>query len=101
MENSDPTYHLIIRVHDSDNLPDVENYVRSLHKREYFADLIKNGKFTVQEIKKLPFSNTCDIFFRSEGQKLKVGDIRIFKDTGDYHQYWFHRINSKLIIQSP
>jgi len=84
MENTDQTYNLVIRVKNSDDLPDVENYVRGLHQKGYFADLIKNNKFTIDEMTKLPISKACDIFFRNEHDKLKSGDIRIFKDTGDY-----------------
>ena len=84
MEKNDKLHHMIIRTIDSDNLPDVENYIRSLHKKGFFTDLIKNDKFTVEEIKKLPISRICNIFFREEGQSLENGDIRIFKDTGDY-----------------
>ncbi|KAF6246947.1 hypothetical protein C6990_07635 [Nitrosopumilus sp. b3] len=84
MNNDETKYHMIIRATNSDNLPDVENYIRTLHEKGFFAQLIKEGKFTVEEVKKLPFGKLCDIFFREEGQKIKNGDIRIFKDTGDY-----------------
>ncbi|MDH3361756.1 MAG: hypothetical protein OEL56_06945 [Nitrosopumilus sp.] len=84
MNNDDITHNMIIRTIDSNKLPDVENYVRSLYKKGYFAKLIKEGMFTVEEIKKLPIGKMCDIFFRKSDQSLQSGDIRIFKDSGDY-----------------
>ena len=88
---SDPkeeTYNLIIRVIDQNNLPDVENYVKSLHKKGYFEKLIKEGNLTVEEIKKLPFAKMCEIFFRKGKQSLQTGDIRVFKKTGNYEVYF-------------
>ena len=84
----DDTYHLIIRTKNSEDLPDVENYIRDLDRKGYFRDLIKQGKLTVEEVQKLPFAKMCEIFFRREHQTLKSGDIRIFKNTGDYSIYF-------------
>lgn len=85
--NLDDYYNLIFRTINQDDLPDVENYVRSLHKKGYFKKLIEEGKFTVDEIKKLPLSKMCEIYFRKGTQFLKNGDIRVFKLTGDYELY--------------
>lgn len=84
MSDSEETYHMIIRTINSDNLPDVQHYVGSLHKKGFFSNLIKEGRFTVEEIKKLPIGRSCEIFFRKNNQEIQNGDIRIFKDTGDY-----------------
>lgn len=61
MNNDDITHNMIIRTIDSNKLPDVENYVRSLHKKGYFAKLIKEGMFTVEEIKNYRLER-CVIF---------------------------------------
>lgn len=80
-------YNLIIRTKDSKNLPDVENYIAGLFSKGYFKNLIDGGKLTVEEIRKLPISSACEIFFRKEKQKLETGDIIIFKDTGNFQVY--------------
>lgn len=84
----DDTYNLIIRTIDQNNLPDVENYIKGLHAKGYFQNLIKEGNLTVEELKKLPIAKMCKIFFRKGKESLKTGDIRIFKKTGNYEVYF-------------
>ncbi len=86
-EEINDLYNLIIRTKDYKNLPDVENYVRELHKNNYFKNLIEEKKFTLEEIKKQPFTRLCDIFFRKEKQSLETGDIIIFKKSGNYQVF--------------
>jgi len=78
---------IIIRTKNFKNLPDVENYVHGLHSKGFFKNLIGNGKFTVEEIRKLPISSGCEIFFQNEKQELETGDIIIFHDTGNFQLY--------------
>ena len=86
--NKDETYNLIFRTIDQNNLPDVENYIKGLHEKGYFQDLIKNDNLTVEEVKKLPIAKMCEIFFRKGREALKTGDIRVFKKTGNYEVYF-------------
>jgi len=88
-ENNDKNHSddLIIRTKNFKNLPDFENYVQGLQSKGFFKNLIDNGKFTVEEIRKLPISRGCDIFFLNEKQKLETGDIIIFKDIGNFQIY--------------
>ena len=80
-------YDLIIRTKDFKNLPNVENYVHGLHSKGFFKNLIDEGKLTVEEIRKLPISRYCEIFFLKEKQELEVGDIILFKYNGNFQIY--------------
>lgn len=91
-EKENDLYNLIIRAKDFKNLPDVENYVKELHKKDYFKNLIKEEKLTVEEVKKQPFARLCDIFFRKEKQLLETGDIIIFKKSGNYVVFLKERV---------
>jgi len=78
---------IIIRTKNFKNLPDVENYIHGLHSKGFFKNLRGNGKFTVEEIRKLPISSGCEIFFQNKKQELETGDIIIFHDTGNFQIY--------------
>jgi len=85
--HKDHLYDLIIRTKNYKNLPDVENYVNGLLSKGYFKNLIDDGKLTVEEIKKLPISSACEIFYQNKKQELETGDIVIFHDTGNFQLY--------------
>ena len=87
MKDDDEIIGIIIRVKNSDDLPDLENYIRRLSDKSFFEDLKKQNKLTVEEIQKLKIANGCDIFYNNGFVKLKSGDIRIDYHTGAYNIY--------------
>ncbi len=68
-------------------LPDIENYVRGRYKKGILQDMAKSGSLNLDAIKKLPINRFCNIFYWDSSRKPEIGDIIIFRDSGNYQLF--------------